>query len=285
MVKRLVVLAGILILVFAPSARAEGPSDDHLELKASDFNEHSYVIDNKWWPMKPGTRLTYTGFATEDGEQVAKSVVMTFTDLVKEIQGVRAAVMIEEDYKDKKLEEREIAFHAQDKKGNVWHIGQLRETYDGREFVGGRVFFAGHPKGAKSGIRMWPNPKVGDTASQGYAPAPFNWTDRGRVSQVGQKTKTELRSYDNVIVVEEWDAETPKGVFQLKYYAPGVGNVKIGFRGPDPEEEELELVKIEQLDEKGMAKAREKVLAIEERAYIYSHAKPIASPAPNAAGQ
>src|SRR5262245_29264646 len=121
---------------------------------------------------------------------------------------------------------------------------------------------------------MWRDPKVGMTASQGYAPPPYNWTDRGRVAQVGVTTKVATGNYENVIVVDEWDAETPEGTFQTKYYAPGVGNVRIGYRGPDPEEEELELVKIEQLDEAGMQKARERVAAIEGRAYGYSHTKP-----------
>jgi hypothetical protein len=269
----LAVIASPFLSCVVLSVAAE-PKNDHLELNAADFGDRSHIIDNKWTPMKPGIRMVYDGMAIEDGQAVRRSVVTIYTDMVKVIAGVRAAVMIEEDYNDGKLEEQELAFRAQDKDGNVWHIGELCETFDNKVFVGGRVWFAGQPQGAKSGILMWRDPKVGMAASQGYAPPPYNWTDRGRVAQVGLTTKVATGNYENVIVIDEWDEETPADTFQTKYYAPGVGNVRIGFRGPDPEEEELELVKIEQLDESGMAKARAKVAAIEERAYGYSQTKP-----------
>jgi hypothetical protein len=278
----------VLAMVMAASvasclslACAEEPKSDHLEFNPASFAANSNVIDNKWLPMKPGIRVTLDGFATEDGDQVRRNVVTTYTDLVKEIDGVRTAVLIEEDYNNKQLDERELAFHAQDKKGNIWHIGELVEHYEEHELRGIRVWFAGQPKGAKAGILMWAKPEVGTVASQGYAPPPYFWTDRGRVHQMGQKIKTATGNYDNVLVVEEWDDKETNGVFQLKYYAPGVGVVKIGFRGPDPEEEELELVKIEHLDATEMAKARQKALAMEERAYIYSNTKPMTE----AAGQ
>jgi hypothetical protein len=263
-----------LLLNCVPLSVAAEPGNDHLELNAADFGHRSHIIDNKWLPMKPGVRMVYDGMAIEDGVPVRRSVVTIYTDMTKVVAGVRAAVMIEEDYNDSKMEEQELAFRAQDNDGNVWHIGELREIYDEKEFVGGRVWFAGQPKGGKSGILMWRDPKVGIAASQGYAPPPYNWTDRGRVAQVGLTTQVATGSYENVIVVDEWDAETPAGTFQTKYYAPGVGNVRIGFRGADPEEEELELVKIEQLDDIGMAKARARVAAIEERAYGYGQTEP-----------
>jgi hypothetical protein len=150
----------------------------------------------------------------------------------------------------------------------------LRENYDEVEFAGGVAWMVGHLAGAKAGIRMWAKPEVGTQASQGYAPPPFNWTDRGRVHQVDQKTEVVAGSYSDIVVVEEWDAETPKGVFQLKYYAPGVGVVRIGYRGPDPEREEMELVEIQQLGPEEMDAVREKALKVEERAYIYASTPP-----------
>jgi hypothetical protein len=271
-------LTAVSMLTFAALVRAEESKNDHLEINPADFSRHSNVIDNKWWPMEPGVQMTYDGYAKEDGDQVRRSIVTTYTDMTKVIGGVRVAIMLEDDYNDKKLEEREIAFHAQDKAGNVWHLGQLRESFEDHQFKGGSVWFVGHPTGAKAGIRMWAKPKVGSVASQGYAPPPFYWTDRGRVSQMGLKTNVAAGNYENVMVVDEWDEETPKGVYQTKYYAAGVGNVRVGFRGPDPEEEELELVKIEHLDATAMAKVREKVHAVEDRAYIYAHTKPAQDP-------
>jgi len=263
----------------------EDQEKKYLELDPANF-DRSTTIDNEWLPLKPGTQSVYEGFNVEDGEKIPHSVVDTVTDLTKVINGVRTVVSVEEDYSEGKLIEREIAFHAQDNDGNVWHLGQLRETYDDVEFVGGRVWLVGHLKGAKAGIRMLAKPRLGTPGySQGYAPPPFNWTDRGRVYQMGQKTKVPTGSYDDVLVIEEWDAETPKGVFQLKYHARGVGIVRIGFRGPDPEKEEMELVKHVQLAPEALAKVRAEALRIEERAYMYCSTPPAEPMNPGTGGR
>jgi hypothetical protein len=245
-----------------------------LEIDPSKFGR-STNITSEWWPLKPGHRLTYDGFTNEDGEEVPHTIVDTVTDLTKVIHGIRAVVSLEEDYSDGVLVERELAFHAQDDEGNVWHLGQLRESYeDGSVFVGSQAWLVGHLSGAKAGIRMMAKPRVGASYSQGFAPAPFFWTDRSRVYQMGQKTTVRAGTYDDVMVIEEWDEETPKGVYQLKYYARGVGVVRIGFRGPDPEKEEAELTRVEHLDAEALAEVRAVALGIEGRAYVYASTPP-----------
>ena len=236
--------------------------------------DRSTTIDNEWWPLKPGTRWVYEGFSIEDGERMPHLVVDTVTDLTKVINGVRTVVSVEEDYSDGELVERELAFHAQDKDGNVWHLGQLREEYEDKQFVGAQAWLVGHLEGAKAGIRMLAEPQLEASYSQGYAPPPFYWTDRSRVYQMGQQTRVAAGSYKDVMVIEEWDAETPPGIFQLKYYARGVGIVRIGFKGDDPEKEETELVKVEQLGPGALEEARAEALKLEERAYVYGRTPP-----------
>ena len=237
----------------------------------NNFDDSSANIDNEWWPQQPGMKYVYEGSEIEDGERGPHRVEFIVTDLTKVIAGVRTVVSVEIEYSRGKLIEQELAFHAQDKQGNIWHLGQYRETYDDVEFVGGRVFFPGYPEGARAGIRMHAEPRLGTPGySQGYAPPPFHWTDRGRVYQVGQKTTVQTGSYDDVVVTEEWDAETEPGVFQLKYHARGVGIVRIGWRGDDPNKEELELVEVAQLSPEELAKVRAQALEMEERASFYT---------------
>jgi hypothetical protein len=69
------------------------------------------------------------------------------------------------------------------------------------------------------------------------------------------------------------------GAFQLKYYAPGVGNVRVGWRGADATQEELELVDHVQLDPEAMAQVRTAALELEQHAYevspnVYAHTSP-----------
>ena len=241
------------------------------DFNPNNFDEGSANIDNEWWPQQPGMKYVYEGSEIEDGERGPHRVEFIVTDLTKVIADVRTVVSVEIDYSRGKLIEQELAFHAQDKEGNIWHLGQYRETYDDVELVGGRVFFPGYPEGARAGIRMHAEPRAGTPGySQGYAPPPFHWTDRGRVYQVGQKTTVRSGSYDDVVVIEEWDAETEAGVFQLKYHARGVGVVRIGWRGPDPNKEELELVEAVRLSPEELAEVRVQALEMEERASFYT---------------
>lgn len=240
---------------------------EELDPQAFDRSEN---IDHPYWPLKPGMQWIYEGTAEEDGEKVPHRIVFTVTDLTKVIGGVRTRVILDADYSKGKLLEKELTFFAQDKVGNVWHLGQYREIYED-EFVGGRIWNVGNPEGSKAGIMMPANPKVGTPSfSEGYSPPPFNWTDRGRVYQVGQKNKVTAGSYDDVLVIEEFDAESKVDAFQLKYYARGVGNIRIGWRGKNAvEREELQLVKVHQLSPKEFAEARATALDLEKRASMY----------------
>jgi hypothetical protein len=57
-------------------------------------------------------------------------------------------------------------------------------------------------------------------------------------------------------VTEEFNPSEP-GSYQLKYYASGVGNVRVGWRGEKEQEKEtLELVELQHLSPEAMAKVR-----------------------------
>jgi hypothetical protein len=257
---------------FAMAKDEKGPEVPQLD--RTKF-ERSTVVDNKYHPLVPGTRHIYNGSTQEGRERVPHKVVWTVTDLTKVVDGVRAVVVHEQDHRDGKLIESELVFFAQDDAGNVWHLGQLRETYDETEFVGGRAWLGG-TDGAKAGIMMQADPRAGTPGySQGYAPPPFNWTDHGRVDKVGQKTCVRTGCYKDVLVISEGSAEEGPDAEQLKYHAPGVGFVRVGWRGKGEKlRETLELTEIVKLDEKAMAEERAESLAIEKRAYIYGRTAP-----------
>ena len=279
---RVVSLAvAMLLLMLAggtppPAETADTVMEDPalLDIDPTNFDNPT-VIDNEWMPLRPGTRLVYDGFDVDDhGQRIPHVVFATTTDLTKVINGVRTRVILEEDYSDEELVEKDIAFHAQDNDGNVWHFGELVETYEGAAFLGGQVWLVGLTEGAHAGIQMLAEPQVGETYSQGYAPPPFFWTDRSLVYRMGPQTTVPSGTYEDVMVIAEWDQETEEGVFQDKYYARGVGVVRIGFRGPDPTGEELELIGIEQLSPEELADLRRDVLRMEERAYLYGRTPP-----------
>jgi len=245
------------------------------ELDPSHF-DRSENIDNAWWPLKAGMQWTYVGHTVEDGVKIPHRLVTTVTDLVKVINGVRTRVIFETDYSDGELVEDELAYFAQDKAGNVWHLGEYVEVFEDGELVGGKIWHVGNPKEAKAGIMMPTNPRPNTPSySEGYAPPPFHWTDRGRVHQTGQKIQVAAGSYDDVLVIEEFDAEQP-GAFQLKYYARGVGNVRVDWRGKGKwDTERLELVKAIQLGEEELARVRATAYELEKRAGMFPRHPPM----------
>jgi hypothetical protein len=244
------------------------------ELKAEDFDESlfdasSTAIDNEWFPLTPGKRFTWRGWTEEEGERIPHRIVFTVTDLTKRIGGVRTLVGWDRDFSSGELVEAELIFLAQDKYGNIWHFGQYSETWEGPELVGGQAWLVGYVEGAKAGIWVKANPRVGAPAySQGFAPAPFFWDDFARTAKVDAKTCVPLDCFDDVIVVEEFEPTKP-GAFQLKYYARGVGNVRVGWRGSDADHEVLVLHKVERLSPEAMDKARAEALQLEIRAGMY----------------
>jgi hypothetical protein len=250
------------------------------EISAEDFDpslfdESSATIDNEWVPFEPGKRFVWEGWTEEEGERIDHRIVFTVTDMTKVINGVRTLVGWDRDFSAGKLIETELIFLAQDKDGNVWHFGQYRENYDEEgEFDGGRAWLVGHLTGAKAGIYMKAEPRLGAPAySQGFAPPPYYWDDWGETYRVAEKTCSPDECWKDIVVIDEFEPTKP-GAHQLKYYARGVGNVRVGWRGSDQEKEVMFLVKVVRLSPEAMAKVRATVREHEARAYVYGGTAP-----------
>jgi len=266
-----ILIAG-MVGSFGSTVLAIDDRADLVEFDARHFSRPT-IIDNKWMPLKPGMQLVYEGSAVEDGKKIAHRVIWTITDLVKVINGIETVVVWDRDFADGKLEESELVFRAQDDDGNVWHMGELVEFYDDKGFVGAKVWLAGQ-LGAKAGIIMKGKPAEGmPSYSQGFADAPYNWSDRGQVQKVGEKVTVPAGTFEDVVVTEEWSKNEP-GAPQLKYYAPGIGSIKGGWEGNDPNLERFELTKVLQLDAREMDSVRSEALKLEERAYVYCRTEP-----------
>jgi hypothetical protein len=260
----------------APSVSTEDGSEHTqtapLTGSAKDFErarfDHPTHIDNRWLPLTPGTQFVYEGSAIvdEEGRQPRREVT-TVTDLSKVIDGVRTLVISDRDYTAGQLSEPELAFFAQDNAGNVWLVGEYPEEYEDGKFDKAPAWISGQ-KGARAGITMLAEPRRDVPGyAQGYAPPPIEFTDRARVYKTDQQTCVPVDCYKNVLVTDEFNPDEP-GANQLKYYAPGVGNVRVGWRGEKEEEKEtLELVDLNHLSPEALAKVRKKALEMDGRAY------------------
>jgi hypothetical protein len=241
------------------------------DFDVSLFDDTSHIVDHEWFPLEPGTRYVWKGRAFDDeGQRIARRVEFIVTDLTKVIGGVRAIVGWDRDFSDGELGESELVFYAQDKFGNVWHLGEYVEHWAGRELDGGRYWGVGSPQGARAGIQMRAEPAPGTPSySQGFAPPPWFWQDHARVSDVGVRDCVPATGCSNdVVVTEEFEPRFP-GSIQLKYYARGIGGTRVGWRGRDEEREAMVLTTFSRLSPDALAEARARVLEQEHRGFAY----------------
>jgi hypothetical protein len=271
----------------APIETAEAPTSESIPSQFEDFNPNNFSnptnITNKWLPLKPGMQYVYEGITNDaDGNQVSRRLVVTVTDLTKVVNGVRTVVSWDRDYNSNSVVEAELAFYAQDNNGTIWRLGEHPEEYDNGTFIEAPTWFSGIADSV-AGIEMQGNPQLQQDYSQGWAPS-VNFTDRGQVSQMDQKLCVPMACYNNVLMIDETSQAEPDA-HQLKYFAPGVGNIKVGWLGEDASKERLELTKVNELSADQLAEARAEALQEEQHAYlvsphIYGKTQPMESPAP-----
>jgi hypothetical protein len=231
-------------------------------LNPSDFS-HPLDINNRFLPLSPGMRYILEG--NVDG--VPHRVVLVVTDLVKVINGVRTAVLWDRDFEDGELAEAELAFQAQDNAGAVWNLGEYPELYENGEFAGAPDTWVAGVDLAFAGFHMLAQPRVGTPSYlQGLAPT-IKFLDIGKVSQTGQHACDGIRCYDDVLVVDESSPLDPTSGHQLKFYAPGVGNIRVGAAGRDKEDETLVLDEVRHLSRGAMIRVRKEALALARRAF------------------
>ncbi len=220
------------------------------DFAAAEFSEPT-VVDNPYLPLTPGNRIVLSGTTVEDGEAMDHQIRYVVTGLSKEIAGVDTVVVWIEDYSDNELVEVEIAFYAQDDVGNVWFFGEHPEEFEEHTRIDAPTWIAG-VDGAYPGIAMYADPaSVTSPYFQGWGPG-VEWSDFAVVETVGEEICIEIGCYADSIVIAESSLDEA-GIAQLKSYAPGVGNIAVGFRGDDETQEELEVVDHSRLSERELA--------------------------------
>ena len=271
-------IPALLALLLLPAACASqavtGAASPRQGTTAKDFEPKNFsrstTVDNTWLPLRPGTQFVYTGSTNEGKKRVRHRLVSIVTDLTKVVGGVRSVVTWDRDYSEGQLVEAELSFFAQDNAGNVWHLGEYPEEYEDGKFVKAPAWIAGL-KGARAGIEMKAKPRLGTPSySQGFAPPPVNWRDRAKVEKTGEKTCVPVACYRDVLVTREFNKDEP-GQYQLKFYARGVGNVRVGWGGPENTDKEvLVMAKLVRLSPAGLAGIRREALKLEKHAYVVS---------------
>jgi hypothetical protein len=161
----------------------------------------------------------------------------------KRVMGVECVVLRDRVWTKNELVEETFDWHAQDKEGNVWYFGENTKEYDNGKVVSTEGSWEAGVDGAKPGIIMPADPKVGDSYREEYNKG--DAVDMAEVLSLDGAALNDAVStpYDSlskdVLVTKAWNPLEPE-ILEHKYYAPGVGLIgELKVTGPA---EKVELV-------------------------------------------
>jgi hypothetical protein len=194
--------------ILAPIHGKYSPSID-----PSDFVS---VIDNRYWPLKPGTAYHYEGVRGTT-PQTDDEIV---THRTKRISGIAATVVRDTVSEHGSPVERTLDYYAQDKHGNVWYMGEDSFEEQHGHMVKASDSWLSGVNGGQPGIIMPGDPRSGDKYRQEYYP-PGQALDEAHVLSTNGKVKVPYGSYRHVLVTSEFSPLEPQT--EQKYYVPGLG--------------------------------------------------------------
>jgi hypothetical protein len=209
----------------APAATPPNPSD------------FVRIVDNPWYPLKPGTVYRWTGVSA--GKPAVD--VLRVTHATKAILGVRTTVIHDRVFVEGRLEESTSDWFAQDRHGTVWYFGEATRQLDRQGHV---VSTAGSwqagVNGARQGIFMPAHPRVGQTFRQEFYKG--HAEDRFTILSLHATVKVPFTSSSRAMRTRETTPLEP-GVVDEKIYVRGIGTaLERTVKGG--EKERLELVSV-----------------------------------------
>jgi len=230
-------LAAILPVLIAGLAFPFGAARAEVPTGTPTFT-NPLNITNAFFPFQPGGTKVFAG--GDHGTKIgAIDYYLTQTRKFK-FNGVTVAtrILVEEAYEDEILVERSFNYFAQADDGTVYYFGEVVDNFDengdilnhdGSWLVGGPK--AGDPpetaKALEPAVFMPANPELGDV----FKPEDlFPIVDEtAEIVGVDLDVLVPAGKYDDAIAVEESTRLAPGT--ELKWYAPGVGVVKVQTKG------------------------------------------------------
>jgi hypothetical protein len=175
-------------------------------------------VDNRYWPLEPGTAFHYKGVRGRT-PQTDDEVV---THGTKTILGIKCTVVKDTVSEHGRPIERTYDWYAQDKQGNVWYMGELSLELQHGRFVKASDSWQSGVNGAKPGIIMPANPRRGDRYRQEYYP-PGQALDQARVLGRRGTVRVPYGTFKKPLVTSEYSPLEPQT--EQKYYVAGLGEV------------------------------------------------------------
>jgi hypothetical protein len=214
-----------------PAGLSELPQgDDPVDLDPADFTTE---IDNPYFPLVPGTRLTYRE-VDEKGNKLSVVVIVT-REIKKIANGITARVVRDTVTEDGEIVEDTFDWYAQDAAGNVWYMGENTAEFENGTISTKKGSFEAGVDGALPGIIMPADPQPGLAFRQEYYKGEAE--DNGEILSVEEMADVPLGHFENLLMTKDIITIEPD-VLEYKLYARDVGLVlALGISGGGGREE------------------------------------------------
>jgi len=213
--------AGVAVAAKPGQSGALPQGAEPVKLDPADFTTK---IDNPYWPMAPGSRWVYS-----ENEQRITVTVLRETRLVA---GVRARVIHDVARENGRLVEDTFDWYAQDRRGNVWYLGEDTKEYENGRVSSTEGSWEYGVDGGQAGGIMPARPRPGLHYRQEHLEGQAE--DRAEVIAVRQRAAVPAGVFGGLVMTRETTPLEPRAL-EYKFYAKGVGEVLTLSPGGDNE--------------------------------------------------
>lgn len=183
-------------------------------------DDYTSEIDNKFFTLVPGTTFVYES-KTKDGIEHNE---VNVTNMTKVVMGVNTIQVWDRVWLDGELVEETFDWYAQDKSGNVWYFGEDSKEYELGKVISTKGSWQAGVDGAKPGIIMYAEPKIGQAYRQEYYKGIAE--DMAQVVSINETVNVPFGNFDYCIKTKDWNSLVA-GSVEFKYYCPEVGGVAL----------------------------------------------------------
>jgi hypothetical protein len=216
------IVGGVVFYIASRSPYKTGLSS-HQETKAYNPEIHpadfSTKITNRYFALPIGKKLTYEAKLASGIDEKIEIEVLKDTKI---IEGIETVIYLDKVYDNGQLVEETRDYLAQHKNGDVWYFGEDVNNFENGKLKDHAGTFMHGRDGAKAGIWMKAEQKIGDSYRQEYYPGEAE--DMRDTIATGLTISTKLGTYTDCVKVYDW---TPldKASREYKYYCPQVGSL------------------------------------------------------------
>lgn len=173
---------------------------------------------NPFFILEPGYVLTLSG---RDDEGTLLDVVITVEDETRTVDGIETRVVTEQESKNGKIVEVSRNYFALcQPRGDVFYFGEEVDDYKDGKIKGHHGEWLAGKDGARPGLAMPGDPKLGDAAYMEWAPG--DAMDHFEVVTLEDKVETPAGTFPRALKVKETNPLEP-GEVEYKWYGRDVG--------------------------------------------------------------